>query len=156
MRTEGQRKDVTTDSGFAGAVGRVTSILAIPYGYTVTLGSAALLAVTRLGTPTELEVLLFVVGAVLGFVLLAGIGRPHLAAEIPMRVPWIVAFNFVPILAALAVLALPGDRLGRGPGYFACSFLATTVYVTCLALLVRAYGRWRGGHSSAAEDAGRQ
>jgi hypothetical protein len=155
MSVDHRRESPTSDGGFAGAVGRVTSILAIPYGCTVTLGSAALLAVTRLGTPTELEVLRFVVGAVLGFVLLAGIGRPHLAAEIPMRVPWVVVFNFVPILAALAVLALPSDRLGRGPGYYACSFLATTVYVTCLALLVRAYGRWRGGHSSAAEDAGR-
>jgi hypothetical protein len=124
------------------AIGRVTSILAIPYGYTVTLGSAALLAVARLGSPAGGEVLCFVAGAVLGFLLLAGVGRSHLAAEIPMRVPWVIVFNLVPVVAALALLVLPGTEFGRGPGYFAYSFLATTVYVGCVALLVRLCDRW--------------
>lgn len=144
MTADDQRGIPRPDGGLTAAVGRVTSILAIPYGYTVTLGSAALLAVARLGSPGEGEILCFVAGAVLGFVLLAGIGRSHLAAEIPMRVPWVIVFNLFPIVAVLAVMAIPGDRLGRGPGYFACSFGATTVYVACVALLVRTYGRWAG------------
>jgi len=132
-------------SGLAGAIGRVTSILAIPYGYTVTLGAAALLAVARLGAPSEVEVLFFVVGAVLGFVLLAALGRPHLAREIPMRVPWLVVFNFFPIAAAVAMIALPTSLRGKGPSYFASSFLATTVYVLCLAALVRVRDRLHNG-----------
>jgi hypothetical protein len=48
--TEGAQREV---SCLAGAIGRVTSILAIPYGYTVTLGAAALLSVARLGAPSE-------------------------------------------------------------------------------------------------------
>jgi len=91
MGTERADTDAKSDGGLAGAIGRVTSILAIPYGYTVTLGAAALLAVARLGAPSEVEALCFVVGAVLGFVLLAAIGRPYLAAEIPMRVPCLAA-----------------------------------------------------------------
>ena len=91
--TKGTQREV---SCLAGAIGRVTSILAIPYGYTVTLGAAALLSVARLGAPSEIEVLFFVGGAVLGFVCLAAIGRPHLADEIPMRVPWLVVFNLFP------------------------------------------------------------
>lgn len=132
-------------SSLAGAIGRVTSILAIPYGYTVTLGAAALLAVARLGAPSEVEVLFFAVGAVLGFVLLAALGRPHLAQEIPMRVPWLVVFNFFPIAAAVAVIALPTSLLGKGPSYFASSLLATTVYVLCLAALVRVCDRLHNG-----------
>ena len=132
-------------SCLAGAIGRVTSILAIPYGYTVTLGAAALLAVARLGAPSEVEVLFFAVGAVLGFILLAAFGRPHLAQEIPMRVPWLVVFNFFPIAAAVAMIALPTSLLGKGPSYFASSFLATTVYVLCLAALVRVRDRLHNG-----------
>lgn len=130
-------------SCLACAIGRVTSILAIPYGYTVTLGAAALLSVARLGAPSEAEVLFFVVGAVLGFVFLAAIGRPYLAKEIPMRVPWLIVFNFFPIAAALAVIALPSHLLGKGSSYFASSFLATTVYVLCVAVLVRVRDRLR-------------
>ena len=132
-------------SSFGSAVGRVTSILAIPYGYTVTLGAAALLAVARVGAPSEAEVLFFALGAVLGFVLLAALGRPHLAEEIPMRVPWLVVFNFFPIAAAVAVIALPTRLLGKGPSYFASSFLATTVYVLCVAALVRVRDRLHNG-----------
>ena len=70
-QTPGQRDAA---SSLPGAIGRVTSILAIPYGYTVTLGASALLSVARLGAPSEVEVLWFVAGAVLSFVFLAGIG----------------------------------------------------------------------------------
>jgi hypothetical protein len=133
-RTPGERN---ATSSLPGAIGRVTSILAIPYGYTVTLGAAALLSVARQGAPSEVEVLFFVLGAVLGFVFLAAIGRPHLADEIPMRVPWLVVFNLFPIVAALAVIALPAHLFGKGPGYFVNGLLATAVYVLCLAILIR-------------------
>lgn len=132
-------------SCFAAAIGRVTSILAIPYGYTVTLGAAALLAVARMGAPSEVEVLFFALGAVLGFVLPATIGCRHLATEIPMRVPWLVVFNFFPIAAALAVIALPTHLVGKGSSYFACGFVATMVYVCCLAVFVRVRDRLRIG-----------
>jgi hypothetical protein len=121
----------------AGAIGRVTSILAIPYGYTVTLGASALLSVARLGAPSEAEVLFFVSGAGLAFVFLAALGRRHLADEIPMRVPWLVVFNLFPIVAAVAVIALPTHVFGKAAGYFVNSLLATAVYVLCLAILIR-------------------
>jgi hypothetical protein len=137
-RTPERRK---ANTSLAGAVGRVTSILAIPYGYTVTLGAAALLSVARLGAPSEVEVLFFVVGAVAGFVFLAALGRPHLADEIPMRVPWLVVFNLFPVVAAVAVIALPAHLFGKGLGYFMNSLLATIAYVLCLAILIRVRDR---------------
>ncbi len=119
------------------AICRVTSILSIPYGYTVTLWSAGAMTVTRLGPPSTLDVLLFVLGAVTAFVALAGAGRTHLDAEVPMRVPAVVVMNLFPILAALGVIAFPIGAVSRSVGYFAGSFLATATYVVCLAGLIR-------------------
>ncbi len=64
------------------AIGRVTSILSIPYGYTVSLWSAGAHTYTRQGPPTVLDVMSFVVGAVAAFVALARLGRDHLETEI--------------------------------------------------------------------------
>lgn len=119
------------------SIGRVTSILSIPFGYTVSLWSAGALTVTRLGPPSTLDVLLFVIGAVGAFVVLARVGHEHLDAEVPMRVPSLVVVNLFPIVAALAVIALPTGRMGRTFGYLANSFLATTAYILSLAGLIR-------------------
>lgn len=126
------------------AIGRVTSILSIPYGYTVSLWSAGALTIARLGPPSVLEVLLFVVGAVCAFVALAGLGHDHLEAEVPMRVPWLVVVNLFPIVAALIVVAFPSRMLGRSLAYFADSFLATAAYILSLAGLVRVTRGLRG------------
>jgi hypothetical protein len=61
-----------------------------------------------------------------------------------MRVPWLVVFNLFPIVAALAVIALPVHLLWRNLGYFANSLFATTVYVLCLAVLIRIRNRVSG------------
>jgi len=122
------------------ALGRVTSILCIPYGYTVSLGCAGLLSAARLGPPTEWDVLSFATGGVGAFLGLACLGRRHLAAEVPMRVPSPVVFNLFPLVAVLALLLLPTARMGRGLGYFLHAFLVTLVYLLCLAGLVRLAG----------------
>ena len=133
------------------AIGRVTSILSIPYGYTVTLWSAGAITFTRLGSPSVLDVLLFVGGAVAAFVILASVGYDHLDGEVPMRVPWLVVFNVFPILAALIVVAFPARMLGRTVGYFANTFLATTIYCAVRNLsdspdpTAQSGGRVRGG-----------
>lgn len=127
-----------------GATARVTSILAIPYGYTVTLWSAGALAVSRLGPPGVPEVLLFVLGACAAFVALAVVGSPDLDAEVPMRVSAAVVLNVFPIIPAVLVASLPLPLLGRAAGYGASSLLATAAYVLSLALLVRARARWAG------------
>lgn len=125
------------------ATGRVTSILSIPYGYTVSLWSAGALSVTRAGPPSVLDVMLFVLGTVTAFLVLAGVGHDRLDAEIPMRVPALVVVNAFPILAALAVAAFPAGMVDRRPAYLAAGFLATGVYVLSLAALVRLVTRRR-------------
>jgi hypothetical protein len=132
------------------SIGRVTSILSIPYGYTVSLWSAGALTYTRQGAPSVPDVMSFVVGAVAAFVALARLGRDHLETEIPMRVPWMVVVNLFPIVAALVVLAFPVGMASRGFSYFASSFLATAAYIVSLACLVR-IARGLGRRSSAPE-----
>jgi hypothetical protein len=119
------------------AIGRITSILCIPYGYTVTLWCAGGLAVTRFGLPSASDVLLFALGAVVAFVALAAIGGPHLDAEVPMRVPWVVVINVLPVVVTLMLLAVPNELLGRRLGFLASSLVATGVYVVGLAAVVR-------------------
>ncbi len=126
------------------AIGRVTSILSIPYGYTISLWATGALTVRRLGTPSVLDVLLFVGGAVVAFVALAAMGRHHLDAEVPMRVPSLVVVNLSPIAVALLVVAIPAQMVGRPLGYFADSFLATAAYILSLAGLIRVTRGLRG------------
>jgi len=57
------------------ALARVTSILCIPYGYTVTLWCAGAWTVGRHGLPNRSDVLLFATGAVAAFLVLAAVGR---------------------------------------------------------------------------------
>ena len=125
------------------APGRVTSILSIPYGYTVSLWSAGALTVTRTGAPSVLDVMLFVVGTVAAFLVLAGVGHDRLDSEIPMRVPAQVVLNAFPILAALAGAAFPAGMVARSLAYASTGFLATAVYVLSLATLVTIVRRRR-------------
>ena len=128
----------TWDGGIMNnAIGRVTSILSIPYGYTVSLWAAGALTVRRLGPPSVFDVLLFVIGAVAAFVALACMGRDHLDAEVPMRVPSLVVMNVFPIMVALLVVVFPAQMAGKPLGYFVNSFLATAAYILSLAGLVR-------------------
>ena len=130
------------------AVGRVTSILSIPYGYTVSLWAAGALSVHRLGWPSVTDVLLFVIGAVAAFVILASVGHGHLDDEVPMRVPWLVVLNLFPILVALLIVAFPAQMVGRPLGFFADSFLATAAYILSLAGLIRVTRGLRGRAAS--------
>ncbi len=118
------------------ALARVTSILCIPYGYTVTLWCAGAWTVTRYGPPGRSDVLLFATGAVAAFLVLALMGRPRLDPEVPMRVPAIVVLNALPILAVAIVLGVPQGAVSRGAAFLASSFLATASYVVSLATLI--------------------
>ncbi len=124
-------------SSLARATGHVVSILCIPYGYTVTLWCAGALTVTRYGMPSELEVLLFAAGAIGGFLACAWAGRGHLDDLVPMRVPWIVVANVFPVVATLAVIALPLGPVSKHLAYPLDSFLATVTYIVSLAAFLR-------------------
>jgi len=102
--------------------------------------------VRRQGFRSALEVFLFAASGVTGFLLVAVNGRPHLDAEMPMRVRALVVANTFPLVAVLAVMALPLGAVDRRVGFFAESVLAATVYMVSIAAVIRIakVGRGRG------------
>jgi len=119
------------------AIGRVTSILCIPYGYTVTLWCSGALAVARLGRPGPVEVVLFAMGAVAAFVGLGLVGWRHLGAEVPMRAPSLVVINVLPVVVVSAMAILPSGRLSPWLGFLSSGALSTGGYVLGLAAVIR-------------------
>ena len=104
----------------------------------MSLWCAGALAVRHLGLPSELDVVLFALGAVTAFLALALLGRPHLDVEVPMRVPVVVVANAIPLVVALAMVA-GVLTVVRGPfAFFLSSFLATATYVVGVAAFVSA------------------
>ena len=103
----------------------------------VTLWCAGVWTATRYGPPGRADVLLFAVGAVSAFLVLALVERSRLDPEVPMRVPAIVVLNAFPILAVAVVLSVPQGAVSRGAAFLTSSFLATASYVVSLAMLIR-------------------
>jgi hypothetical protein len=133
-------EEVDLPRPFGDITARVTSILSIPYGYTVSLWCAGALAVRHLGVPSEIDVVLFALGAVLAFLALALLGRPHLDVEVPMRVPVVVVANAVPVVVALVMVAGALTVVRGTFGFFLASFLATASYVLGLAVFIKLRG----------------
>jgi hypothetical protein len=120
------------------AIARVTSILCLPYGYTVTLWAAGAIAVADHGFPGRIDVVLFATGAVAAFLGLGLVGRRHLDRHVPMRVPSTLVANACPVLVAILLAVIPLRGLGKPVAFLATSFLATAAYVVSLAAVVRA------------------
>jgi hypothetical protein len=130
------------------SVARVTSILCIPFGYTVALWCTGVWTVARHGLPSRSDVLLFATGAVAAFLVLAVVGHARLDREVPMRVPAIVVVNAFPILTVLIVLGVPQGGVSRSLAFLGSSFLATGIYIVSLAMLIRIVERRRRGKAS--------
>jgi hypothetical protein len=119
------------------AIARVTSILCLPYGYTVTLWCAGAVTIADYGLPGRVDVLAFATGAVAAFLLCAGVGRAHLDGHVPMRVPSTAVVNVFPVLVGVLLAVLPLNGLGKPAAFLTTSFVATAAYIACLAILVR-------------------
>ncbi|MEE9247223.1 MAG: hypothetical protein V3U79_00805 [Dehalococcoidia bacterium] len=52
---------------FSDAIAAVVQNVALPYGYTLSIWSAGVMAIYAYGTPRQRDALLFVAGAVIGF-----------------------------------------------------------------------------------------
>lgn len=115
---------------------RVVSLLAGPYGYTVTIWTAGAISLANFGAPGPWELLGFPLGAVSAFLLLAVWSRSFLAPEVPEHVSSIVVLNGVPLVAAAAsllCLLVPW----RAVGFWLSSFSATLAYALGVALFLK-------------------
>jgi MFS-type transporter involved in bile tolerance (Atg22 family) len=84
---------------------------------------------------------------------LTAIGGPHLDEEVPMRMPWVVVINVLPVVVTLMLLAVPNELRGRLLGFVASSLVAAGASVVGLAAMVRiAVPRERGAHGGRVAD----
>ena len=123
---------------FGEAVVTVVQSIVLPYGYTLSIWSAGILAAFRYWAPKRVDPLLFVVGAVIGFMLF---NIPTYWAisdqeQLDVAVPTVALLNIVPLAAVIASTLLTRLIQSELWGYFLSGFSATVVYVGSLSLLI--------------------
>lgn len=116
----------------------VVRALAVPYGYTLALWSAGALAIARWGLPSRRQVLFFVAGAVLAYVLfdlpvLLLAGGPQ---EFAVRLPAAASLNVIPVLPALGAALLVTRIASKSSGFFLLGFAATSFYIAAFTLVL--------------------
>ena len=123
---------------FGDAITTVVHSVVLPYGYTLSIWSAGILAVFRYGAPKQVDPLLFVVGAVIGFMVFniptywAISGQDQLDVEVPT----VALLNIVPLAAVVMSTLLIRLIQTEWLGYFLSGFSATVVYIGSLSLLL--------------------
>ena len=123
---------------FGEAVAVVVQSIVLPYGYTLSIWSAGILAAFKYGAPKRVDPLLFVVGAVIGFM---AFNIPTYWAisdqdQLDVEVPTVALLNIVPLAAVIASTLLTRLIESELWGYFLSGFSATVVYVGSLSLLI--------------------
>ncbi len=127
---------------FGEAVSAVVQSIVLPYGYTLSIWSAGILAAFRYGAPKRLDPLLFVVGAVIGFMVFNIPTYWSISGqeELNVQVPTVALLNIVPLAAVVVSTFLTRLVESELWGYFLSGFSATVVYVGSLSLLLWALG----------------
>jgi hypothetical protein len=121
----------------ADAITAVVEAIAMPYGYTLTIWAAGMLAVERYKYIKVEYVLLFVLGAVLGYLAfdLVAFGAVSDEESFPVRLPSVAILNILPVmpalLTALLIRRIPWPRVG----FPAMGFAATVFYILAMSLL---------------------
>ena len=127
---------------FGEAVSAVVQSIVLPYGYTLSIWSAGILAAFRYGAPKRVDPLLFVVGAVIGFMVFNIPTYWSISGqeELNVQVPTVAMLNIVPLAAVVVSTYLTRLVQSELWGYFLSGFSATVVYVGSLSLLLWALG----------------
>ena len=127
----------------ADSISSVVQSIVLPYGYTLSIWSAGILAVFRYGAPKRVDPLLFVVGAVIGFMVFniptywAISGQQE---QLTVQVPTVALLNIVPLAAVVVSTLLMRLIRNEWLGYFLSGFSATVVYIGSLSLLLWGLG----------------
>ena len=120
-------------TGFRANLRAATSASGVPYGYTITVWSSGTVSVDVLGLPHVGEILLFMAGAVLGFVVVNGAAYGTLGTvtrqAVPARLPVWAFVHWVSAGAAVVAVWAADHAIGGTAGWPAAGFLATAVYL---------------------------
>jgi hypothetical protein len=112
---------------FRKTLAHVAGLLAVPYGYTVSLWTASSVPAAHFGPPGGGEIVAFVAGAMLAFLLVGAVARVDLAHQVPSPVSSAIVLNIQPLLAlVLAPVSLLAPW--KPAGFGLASFLVTLGY----------------------------
>lgn len=119
------------------SIGAVIKGIAVPYGYTLAIWSAGMLAVGRYGHPRVSDVFTFVLGAVAGYLLfdLLSLGGLSHETNYSVEVPSIALLNVLPIIPALLTAFVAREIPWKWLGFPAMGFSATIFYILALGTL---------------------
>ncbi|MBI4497943.1 MAG: hypothetical protein HY689_08610 [Chloroflexi bacterium] len=123
---------------FATAVTAVVQSIAVPYGYTLAIWSAGALAVAKYGVPRKRHVLLFVAGAMLGYLIfdIPVWSSLEATSTISVHLPSIALLNLFPLVTSITSALLTKEIENKTIGFMVTGFTATTVYILSLSLLL--------------------
>lgn len=127
-----QRRSIS----FREMVASVITRMDVPLGYTLTIWSSGSAAQQHLGKPELPQVITFVGGAAVAYVLLAytlGLAPPSMAEQPIKKTASFALFNVLAAFIAVVSSVLATAALPEGPGYFMVGFLATFVFLLALA-----------------------
>ncbi len=117
------------------ALGDIVSRIELPFGYTLTIWSSGMIASSRFGSPTFVQVLLFVAGAIAAYLVCDWASYRFRRPVTDMRMSLPGTINVVAVIAAVAVAFV--SRLMPSPeiGYPVAGFVATLTYILLITAL---------------------
>jgi hypothetical protein len=119
-------------TGLRASLRSVTAAGGVPYGYTITIWSSGTVSVDVLGLPDLGRILLFMTGAVLGFVALTAAAYGTLGhaprEALPGTLPVWAVGHWVSAGAAIVAVWAGDHAIGTAAAWPVAGFLATTVY----------------------------
>ena len=125
-------------TGFRTSLRAATAASATPYGYTITTWASGTLTATTIGAPHLLDVLLFIAGAVVAFVLAEGAAYGSAAAltggSTPPAVPLWAHLHLLPAGGAVVLVWAADNAIDGTAAWIAAGFLATATYLLLGAL----------------------
>ena len=124
------------------AIVSVVKALGVPYGFTITIWSTGALAIVKYGMPSTREVLLFAMGATMGYLIFDAVAwtavRPD--PQFTVTLPTVALLNIVPVIPALLVARIVRQVNNRPLGFLTVGFSASFIYIGVLAIGVLAIG----------------
>ena len=123
------------DESLRHTLGQVVSAMDIPFGYTLTVWSAGVMAVGKFGFPSMWGVLSFVGGGIIAYVAIAVVAIPGMPGAAEVQRPRVAVANIVSLVAAVVAAGVSRLVSSPFPGFLVMGFAATLTYPLLLTLL---------------------
>jgi hypothetical protein len=123
--------------GFRDMLNRTVKLINLPFGFTLTIWSSGAMAAYRYGLPNPPQALLFVSGAVGGYLVCAALSAHEQDSRVEIHIHNLALANVFAIVAA-AVGGIVPALIGQAEiGYTATGFVGTVCYIACVSAMAQ-------------------